>query len=688
MLAGAARSYVNRTAALPGRRAVVFTNNDSAYLAALDLAAAGAEVAAVIDLRESGDGELCERVRARGIKVLAGHAVVGTSGRRRLASVRVGRLSQGDRVEGPARTFRCDLLCVSGGWMPAVHLFSQSGGKLRYRAEDGVFVPDRSYQAERSAGACNGTFALSGCLAEGLEAGREAAAAAGFEAPADTPSVEEPSRGPQRPLWLVPSDRHDAKAFADLQTDVTAADLRLAVREGYRSIELVKRYTTAGMGTDQGKTGNLNTLALVAEALGDDVARLGVTTFRPPYTPVSFGAIAGRRVRDQFDPVRTTPMHEWHVAHGAVFEPVGQWHRPWYYPHAGESMHEAVMREAKAARAGVGVLDASTLGKIDIQGPDAVAFIDRIYTNAWSKLAIGRCRYGLMLGDDGMVMDDGVTTRLGEHHFHMTTTTGGAAGVLAWLEEWLQTEWPELEVFLTSVTEQWAVISLCGPQSRALLAELAEGIDLSAEAFPHMAMREGRVAGVPARVFRISFSGELGYEVNVPASYGLAVWEAVLDAGERHGATPYGTETMHLLRAEKGYIIVGQETDGTVTPSDLGMDWIVSKTKPDFIGKRSLARPDMLRPDRRRLVGLLTDDPALVLDEGAHVVASELLPPSPVPMLGHVTSSYYSPNLGRSIALAMVAGGGEKLFVAMPERAIPVTVTGPVFVDPEGKLNG
>jgi sarcosine oxidase subunit alpha len=387
--------------------------------------------------------------------------------------------------------------------------------------------------------------------------------------------------------------------------------------------------------------------------------------------------------------VRTTLMHEWHQAHGAVFEPVGQWHRPWYYPRAGESMDEAVIREAKAARAGVGVLDASTLGKIDIQGRDAVAFLDRIYTNAWSKLGVGRCRYGLMLGEDGMVMDDGVTTRLGERHFHMTTTTGGAARVLAWLEEWLQTEWPELEVYLTSVTEQWAVISLCGPGSRALLAELAEGFELSAEAFAHMAFREGRIAGVPARVFRISFSGELGYEINVPASWGLAVWEAVLDAGERHGATPYGTETMHLLRAEKGYIIVGQETDGTVTPHDLGMDWMVGTTKPDFIGKRSLSRPDMVRPNRRQLVGLLTEDAALVLDEGAHVVASEHLPPSPVPMLGHVTSSYHSPNLGRSIAMALVAGGrernGERLFVAMPDRVVPVTVTRPVFVDPEGE---
>ena len=356
-------------------------------------------------------------------------------------------------------------------------------------------------------------------------------------------------------------------------------------------------------------------------------------------------------------------------------------------------MHDAVMREARAARQAVGIIDATTLGKIDIQGRDAAEFLNRVYTNAWTRLAIGRCRYGVMLGEDGMVMDDGVTTRLGDDHFHMTTTTGGAAPVLAWLEEWLQTEWPRLEVYLTSVTEQWAVLSLCGPDSRKLLGELAEGIDLAADAFPHMAMREGRVAGIPARVFRISFSGELGYEINVPASDGLDLWEAVLAAGESYGATAYGTEAMHLLRAEKGYIMVGQETDGTVTPGDLGMDWIVGKTKPDFIGKRSLARADTLRADRKQLVGLLTEDAALVLDEGAPIVASQALPKPPVPMQGHVTSSYHSPNVGRSIALAMLTAGrshiGETRFVALADRVVPVTVVKPVFIDPEGeRLNG
>ena len=413
-----------------------------------------------------------------------------------------------------------------------------------------------------------------------------------------------------------------------------------------------------------------------------------MTTFRPPYTPVTFGAVAGRNCGAMLDPVRRTPMHAWHEAHGAVFEDVGQWKRPWYYPGAGEDMAAAVAREVKATRAGIGILDASTLGKIDLQGPDAAELLNRIYTNAWGRLAVGRCRYGLMLGEDGMVFDDGVTTRLGEHHYLMSTTSGGAARVLAWLEEWLQTEWPELEVYCTSVTEQWATIAVSGPDSRKLLAELAEGIDLAPAAFPHMSMREGRVRGVPARVFRISFTGELGFEIQVPASYGLAVWEACIEAGAKYGITPFGTEAMHVLRAEKGYIITGQDTDGTVTPHDLGMDWIVAQQKPDFIGKRSLARADIQKPGRKQLVGLLPEPANELLEEGAQIVAD---PHQSIPMtmIGHVTSSYMSPNLGRSFALALVKDGrariGERLYVPMLDRTIAVTVTEPVFFDQEGE---
>jgi len=461
----------------------------------------------------------------------------------------------------------------------------------------------------------------------------------------------------------------------------------LAAREGYRSVEHFKRYTTTGMGTDQGKTGNVNALAILARELGSEIPSVGTTTFRPPYSPVTFGALAGRDIGELADPVRMTPIHHWHVAHGAKFEDVGQWKRPWYYPKGGESMREAVDRECLATRNAIGILDASTLGKIDIRGPDSVELLERIYTNNWRRLQIGRCRYGLMCGEDGMVFDDGVTARLGEHHYLMTTTSGNAARVLAWLEEWLQTEWPELRVYCNSVTEHWCTAGIAGPLARALLGELTTDIDLDPEAFPFMSFRDGTVAGIPARVMRISFTGEMSYEINVPANYGLALWTALMGAGEKYGITPFGTETMHVLRAEKGFIIAGQDTDGTTTPVDLGMDWIVSKRK-DFIGKRSLARPDSVRDDRKQLVGLLTEDPEAVLPEGGQIVA-ELAPRPPMKMIGHVTSSYFSANLGRSIALALVMSGrqrhGETVHVPLAERTLRATVTEPRFFDPEGE---
>ena len=691
MLASAVRTYVNRYGVRPGRRAVVFTNNDSAYRTALDLVRAGIGVS-VIDLRAKPAGSLPAEARAAGISVLAGHAITGTKGRHRIVSAQVRRLNaSGDQVEGPVDTIPCDLVCVAGGWNPTIHLQSQSRAMPRYDDARALFLPGEPRQPERSAGACNGAFALRACLEQGARAGQEAAAATGFTAELpELPGLDEPEEAPARTMWLVPSGRplQRSKMFVDLQNDVTAGDIRLALGEGYRSIEHVKRYTTTGMGTDQGKTANVNALGIVAGITGQSIAEIGVTTFRPPYTPVTFGAVVGRNCGAMFDPVRRTPMHAWHETHGAVFEDVGQWKRPWYYPGAGEDMAAAVAREVKATRAGIGILDASTLGKIDIQGPDAAELLNRIYTNAWGRLAVGRCRYGLMLGEDGMVFDDGVTTRLGEHHYLMSTTSGGAARVLAWLEEWLQTEWPELEVYCTSVTEQWATIAISGPHSRKLLAELAEGIDLAPAAFPHMSMRDARVRGVPARVFRISFTGELGFEIQVPASYGLAVWEACIEAGAKYGITPFGTEAMHVLRAEKGYIITGQDTDGTVTPHDLGMDWIVAQQKPDFIGKRSLARADIQKPGRKQLVGLLPEPASELLEEGAQIVADphQLIP---MTMIGHVTSSYMSPNLGRSFALALVKDGrarlGERLYVPMLDRTIAVTVTEPVFFDKEGE---
>jgi sarcosine oxidase subunit alpha len=414
------------------------------------------------------------------------------------------------------------------------------------------------------------------------------------------------------------------------------------------------------MGTDQGKTVGINAFGILADATKQTIPNLGVTTYRQPYKPVTFGALAGQTTRELFDPRRTTPMHDWHVAQGAEFETVGDWLRPRLYPRPGEDFHAALTRECKVARQSVAVLDASTLGKIDIRGPDAREFLNRVYTNDWTKLKPGRCRYGLMLGEDGMVTDDGVTACLAEDHFHMTTTTGGAARVLAGLEDYLQTEWPDMRVWLTSVTEQWAVASICGPRSAELVAELLDDLDPDPAKFPFMSWRQAHIAGVPVRVFRISFTGELSYEINIQASLGLWLWERIFVAGEKYGITPYGTEGMHLLRAEKGFIIVGQDTDGTVTPHDLRMGWAV-KSQGDFIGRRSLFRSDTMREDRRQLVGLLPADPDLVLAEGAHIIAGADEPKPPVAMLGHVTSSYFSPTLGRSFALALIEAGGKRV---------------------------
>jgi sarcosine oxidase subunit alpha len=476
--------------------------------------------------------------------------------------------------------------------------------------------------------------------------------------------------------------------FVDLQRDATVSDVLRATGAGLRSLEHIKRYTTIGTAHDQGKTSGLLAAGITADALGLDLAEQRPTTYRPPYTSVAFAALAGRHRGDLHDPVRVTALHAWHVAHGAEFENVGQWKRPWYYPRPGEDLETAVLRECRAARTGVAMMDGSTLGKIDVQGPDAAAFLDLLYTNMMSTLKVGRIRYGVMCGVDGMVIDDGTVIRVAEDRFLVTTTTGNAAMVLEWMEEWLQTEWPHLRVFATSVTEHWATIPLVGPRSRDVLGALAPGLDVSNEAFGFMTWHDAEVAGIPARVCRISFSGELAYEVNVPSWYGIALWESLMDAGAEYGITPYGTETMHVLRAEKGYPIIGQETDATVTPQDLGMSWAVSKKKADFLGKRSFARAENNRPDRKQLVGLLPVDPAVRLPEGAQLIETDHVPEPPVRMLGHITSSYRSAALERTFALALVRSGhervGETLYVPVGDQVVPVTVTGSVLFDQEG----
>jgi len=695
MLAGAAQRYARQFAVKAGSRAVVYTNNDSGYEAAAALAASGIEVAAIVDAR--AHTPRAGAATASGINVMRGHAVVHTRGRRHVRGVAIAPTGASD---GGTQSIGCDLLCVSGGWDPAVHLYSQSGAKLVFDDAQQCFVPGAPAQRTRPAGSANGAFATADCVAQGRAAGIAAAQACGFEIaaqrdPRRAAPVEAHSSA-SRPLnergaawgW---NEAHGTRQFVDLQHDVTVADLALAAREGYVSVEHAKRYTTAGMGVDQGKTGNIIAFGLLGQLTDRAIPQVGTTTFRPPYTPVTIGALAGREIGERFDPARRTPISDWHAAAGAVFEPVGLWRRPLYYPRRGEDMHAAVERECKAARSGVALLDASTLGKIDVQGPDALELLNRVYSNGWDTLAVGRCRYGLMLGEDGMVMDDGVTTRLAERHYLISTTSGGADRVYAWLEDWIQCEWLDLKVYLTPVTAHWANVCVTGPKARDVVVKLAGDIDFSSGAFPHMSMREGTIGGAPARVMRVSFTGELSYEINVPARYGLALWEALIAAGAEYDITPLGTEALHVLRAEKGFIAVGHETDGTVNPFDLGLHRLVNMKKRDFLGKRGLTRADNVRPGRKQLVGLLPDDAWRVVNEGSQIVAdadAHRIDRPPVAMIGHVTSSYMSAALGRSIALALVQDGrrrmGERVQVVVRGVAVPARICEPVFFDVAG----
>ena len=688
MLSGAAQTFLHRFGVKIGERAVFVTAHDSAWHSAFDLAKAGTTVAAIVDLRPDVPAALINRAKDLGIEALTGHTVTTTSGRLRVSSVRVGKVS-GSRVTA-TRKIPCDTLLMCGGWTPSLHLFSHTKGSLSWDDAAGAFLPDRKTEECQIAGAGRGLWGVAVALEDGARAGAAAATAAGRKTGAGTFAVQNDRPGSGIVVKELPTDANPgrAKAFVDFQNDVMAKDLRLAVREGMRSIEHVKRYTTNGMAPDQGKLSNINGLMIASDALAKPAPAVGLTTFRPPYTPTSFGALSGYHKDGHFEVTRKTTIDPWAEAHGAVFEPVALWRRAWYFPQPGEDMHKAVARECRAVRQGVGMFDASTLGKIEVAGPDAATFLERMYTNPWAKLQPGRCRYGLLLGEDGFIRDDGVIGRLSEDRFHVTTTTGGAARVLNMMEDYLQTEWPELNVWLTSTTEQWAVVALQGPKARQVLEPLVEGLDLSDTAFPHMAVAECTVAGFPARLFRVSFTGELGFEVNVPARHGRALWETLWKAGQPHGVTAYGTETMHVLRAEKGFIIVGQDTDGTVTPQDAGLSWAIGKQKPDFVGKRSLQRPDIVAKGRKQLVGLLTDDPKTVLVEGAQIVADPSQP-LPMKMIGHVTSSYWSEALGRSIAMALVEGGhdmvGETIHIPTEARTIAAKVAPASFYDPDGQ---
>ncbi|HEY1413303.1 MAG TPA: glycine cleavage T C-terminal barrel domain-containing protein, partial [Rhodopila sp.] len=647
MLAGAARTYLHRYGVKVGTRVVVATADDSAYRTAMDLHAAGVAIAGVVDQRAGPHGAVVETVRALGIQVHTGTSIANTEGRGRVHSA---RLANGSDI------IPCDTILMCGGWTPTVHLASQSRAPLVFDAATGTYLP-----FEGAVGACAGVFDLATCLRDGT--------AAGGSEPRSFAVVGMPAMVPCGPP--VPERPHRS-AFVDFQNDVTTKDLAAATTEGFVAIEHVKRYTTAGMATDQGKTSNLNALATVAALTGRGVAAVGFTTFRPPYTPVTFGALAGVFRDALFAPVRLPPI----AAVGAVLEDVGTWKRARCFPLNGETIETTVVRECLTVRNDVAMLDASTLGKIEVAGPDAAAFLTRLYTGDFSTLAPGRCRYAVLTGEDGFIRDDGIIARLAADRFHVTTTTGGAAFVLHHLEDYLQTEFSALRVWLTSVTEQWAVIAVQGPRAAEVLAPFIADIDLGA--MPHMSVRDGHMGDAPIRLFRVSFTGESGFEINLPPPQAQRVWDTLLE----RDVSPYGTDAMHLLRAEKGYIIVGQETDGTVTPDDVGLGWTIGGG--DFVGKRSLSLADLKRPDRRQLVGLLPADPATVLEEGAQVTAAA----DSRDAIGHVTSSYGSATLGRGFALALVADGrariGSEVHVPMPGGGVRVTVTDPVFVDKAG----
>ncbi|XAS76855.1 2Fe-2S iron-sulfur cluster-binding protein [Dermatophilaceae bacterium Sec6.4] len=703
MLASAVQSYLGRWATLAGREVVVLTTNDSAYGVAKALHTAGAAVR-IVDTRVDSVATAPE-----GVTVQRGCVVVGVDGAESVNAVRIAELGADPST---AERVSCDLLAVSGGWSPNVSLHSQRQGALRWDYQLMGFVPSGAVRDQQAIGAAAGTYWTTGCVAEGNVAGADPSAT-GL-----TTAERRSHSGTTHALWMIPGADGDLSThFVDPHRDETAANVIRATGAGMRSVEHVKRYTSISTGLDQGKIGGVLTIGLLTQLLGEQdmaamptgqpgqhpsstqqttLGALGTTTYRAPFTPVAFVALAGRARGQLYDPARLTSVHGRHEALGAKFEDVGQWKRPRFYPRDGEDMDAAVARECRAARENVAYMDATTLGKIEIRGADAPVFLNRIYTNAFAKLAVGRQRYGVMCGPDGMVLDDGVSFRLAADRFLMTTTTGGAAKVLEWLEEWSQTEWPELDVWFTSVTEQWTTIAVVGPHSREVVGALAPDLDVSKEGFEFMTHVDTILAsGIPARVARVTFSGELAYEINVSGWYGEALWQDVTAAGAELDITPYGTETMHVLRAEKAFPIVGQDTDGTVTPQDLGMDWVVSKAK-DFIGKRSFARASHHQPGRRQLVSLLPVDRSLRLPEGAQIVLASDAPSqpltgpasTPIPMIGHVTSSYHSQALERSFALALVKDGreriGQQVMASFGGQFVPVEIADAVLYDKEG----
>ena len=692
MLAGAVRTYLHQYAVLGGRRAVIVAGCDDAYRTAVSLADAGAAVAAVVDPRGRPNPAVAGSLADRDIPLFAGWQVRRTIGGQAVRAVEIGRGDAAEAVDdGPGRRrIACDLIALSAGWAPAIHLTSHLGVKPRWDADLGTFVAGDQPPWLQLAGTAAGRRRLADALAGGREAARLALEGAGRDTAIGwlPPRTAGPAVDPRQPLVSPLPVPARGKAFVDFQNDVTVGDIGQAAREGYESVEHLKRYTTLGMGTDQGKTANPIGLTLLGAQLGKDPAATGITTFRPPYTPVEVGALAGRIAGAHFRPERWSPIHSWHAAAGAVMTDAGLWKRPWYYPRDGEDLAAASHREVRAVRTGVGLCDVTTLGKIDIQGPDAAELLNRLYINGWSALPVGRARYGVMLREDGLVWDDGTTTRLGDQHYLMTTTTAHAVPVMSWLDYACQVLWPELRVHVTSVTESWAAIAVAGPKSRRLLARVVDGLDLSTRAFPFMAAGVCRVAGVPARLFRISFSGELAYEVAVPSTEGLRVWEALMAAGAEDGAVAYGLEALAIMRIEKGHV-AGPELNGRTTADDLGLGRLMSGKK-DFIGRWLAGRAAFTDPGRPKLVGLTPVDGRTPIPAGAHLVDDPRAPP-PIPSLGPVTSVCTSPTLGHPIALGFLERGrdrmGHRLHAHDPlrGRTVAVEIVSPHFYDPAGE---
>jgi sarcosine oxidase subunit alpha len=704
MLASAIRDYAVNFGVATGEKVVVVTNNDDAYRTAISLSEAGVDVPAIVDARSSGGGTLMQIAEALGIRVLKGSGIAKTKGGKRVEGVAICDASGDGTI---TEEIKCDAVGMSGGWSPVVHLWSHCGGKLNWDAGNACFRPDPTRAPMNQegegyvsvVGSANGEFYLNSVLEDTDSRVKLIVLKLGGK-PADTPAATSPIaiEMPLLPVWQMPAKagyKLRSKMWLDFQNDVKVSDVQLAAQEGFESVEHAKRYTTLGMATDQGKLSNINGLAILADSLGADIPAVGTTTFRPPYTPISMGSIAGEASRDLFQPLNKTPIHEWGEANGAYWEPVGHWRRAYCYQNDGETVEAAVNREVKNTRENLGLLDASTLGKIIVKGPDAGKFLDMLYTNMMSNLAVGKCRYGLMCSENGFLSDDGVVARMDDDTWLCHTTTGGADRIHAHMEEWLQTEWWDWKVYTANVTEQYAQIAVVGPNARKLLEKMG-GMDVSAEALPFMQWADGKLGatgvierGFDVRVFRISFSGELSYEISVPASQGAAFWEKLLEMGAEFGIQPYGTECLHVLRAEKGFIMIGDETDGTIIPQDLGLNWALSKKKDDYLGKRAHARSHMADPNRWKLVGLEALDGS-VLPDGAYAVAEGSNANGQRNTQGRITSTYFSSNLNRGIAMGLVLDGPNRMnevieFTNPGGAFIKAKIVPTIFYDPEGE---